>query len=346
MNPEPGNRDVLEGLVLGHFEGALTEDEERELADLLETSTEAKRLFLSYMRLEGRLHSLGRDGFLREPADELCEDEWVDSVSDPHERSPACSGGRSPARLWASVSSIAACFAVTLIFVWGYQPSEASASGVLRQARLAVEELVDRSYRVTMTESVAENEAPIVSEMELHMRGGGRFVILPKNKRYVMGNDGTDFWTVILSRGPVWVTSDFFSLSRDLKQQFPNLPVIQLASNPDEPLLLELSSILESMENDYNVELLESEFSGLRHVRAVRRPGRRGGPPRIDLWVDTQTGVTRRLEWEFGTRKPDDEMRTRVSVVQIESREFSESWYGFDEHAPGRKVRRVNTKVD
>ena len=59
--------DYLEDLVVGHFEGSLTPDQEQELAAAISSSEDTKQLFLSYMRMEGRLHSLGRDGFLREP---------------------------------------------------------------------------------------------------------------------------------------------------------------------------------------------------------------------------------------------------------------------------------------
>ena len=67
MTDEPKNSNDLEKLIVDHFDGSLTEEQERELAGALATSAETKQLFLSYMRMEGRLHSLGRDGFLREP---------------------------------------------------------------------------------------------------------------------------------------------------------------------------------------------------------------------------------------------------------------------------------------
>ena len=50
--------DAVEELVIGHFDGSLTEEQEKELAEALASSDSAKQLFLSYMRMEGRLHSL------------------------------------------------------------------------------------------------------------------------------------------------------------------------------------------------------------------------------------------------------------------------------------------------
>jgi hypothetical protein len=70
MTDKAKKQKAIEQLIIGHFDGSLSEEQEKELAEVLATSTASKQLFLSYMRMEGRLHSLGRDGFLREPVTE------------------------------------------------------------------------------------------------------------------------------------------------------------------------------------------------------------------------------------------------------------------------------------
>ena len=77
MTGEAENRNQFEDLIIGHFDGTLNEEQEKELADALTSSGEAKQTFLSYMRMEGRLHSLGRDGFLREPPAGLALSDWA-----------------------------------------------------------------------------------------------------------------------------------------------------------------------------------------------------------------------------------------------------------------------------
>lgn len=254
-------------------------------------------------------------------------------------------GLHGPAKpMWLTWGSVAVCFAVTLVALWSNRSSTANASSVLQQARLAAMESVDRSYLVTMTKLAAGKDQPNVTEVELNMRGGGRFVIQPQNKRYVMGNDGTNFW-LIFKEGPVLVTGDILSLPREQMRQIRNLPVVQLASNPNELLLLELASILELIEKSYSVALLESEDPGLRHVLARRRDGRRLGPLTVDLWVDVHTGVVRRMELEL-MPSSDKVLAKRVSLVQIDSRMFSESWYEYAEHAPGRAVSRVGVRTE
>lgn len=298
------------------------------LEDLLPTEVEAHAKLRTLATIDAEWQQLAPDQAAARSGDRL-------SKTGPHRRAK---------RLWLTWGAVASCLAVMSTLMWSYRSSTANASSVLHQARIAATESVDRSYRVTMKKFVAGTDQPNVSEVELNMRGGGRFVVQPQNKRYVMGNDGTDFW-LILKDGPVLVTGDIRSLPREQMRQIRNLPVVQLASNPHELLLLELSSILELIEKNYHVDLLESEDPGVRHVLARRRDGRRLGPLSIDLWVDVQTGVTRRMELEL-VPSSGKILAKRVSLIQIESQSFPESWYGFAEHAPGRAVRRVDAKTE
>ena len=64
MTNKPGDQNALEDLIVGHFDGSLSADQEKELADQLTESTPAKLLFLSHMRMEGRLHSLVRGAYV------------------------------------------------------------------------------------------------------------------------------------------------------------------------------------------------------------------------------------------------------------------------------------------
>lgn len=362
MNVQMNHEKELLRLCGLMVDGGLEDSDIKRLSELLSTDASAREFYRGYMDVHARillhfepvpvidkpveepvrLHSDRELSTTRSSCwQELAADEAVEIFSD--RVSDAGLHRRSKPR-WLTWGSIAAGFAATLIFMWSYQPSTTSAASVLRQARFAAAEWVDRSYQVTMTKLVAGKDHPIVTEVELNVRGGGRFVVQPQSKRYVMGNDGADFW-LILKKGPVWVTSDVRFLPREQMRKILNSPVVQLASGPNEPLLLELASILELMEENYNVELLESEDPELRYVQARRRAGRRSGPLTIDLWVDVHTGVTRRMELEL-VPFSDKILAKRVSLVLIESRVFSESWYGHAEHAAGREVSRVGAKTE
>lgn len=330
MTEEPRNRTDIENLIVGHFDGTLSEEQEKEFTIALATDAEAKQLFLSYMRMEGRLHSLGRDGFLREsvtqPAIEL-------EPPTPQSTDVAllAQSDRQRWRLLAA-SSLAVCAAVMLMLVSGILwPSSVSASSVLQKAKQAAAELIDRTYRVTISQTKEHSQSQTFT---INVRGGGRFVIQPADGAYVMGNDGTDYW-MTQTDGPVWVTSDFRSVAPKLRKKIPNRRLLGLASSPDEPLLLGVSDLLSLIERKFDVELIESASANEHHIRATVDSVRRNHPEVIDLWSDVDSGVILRAEVEWSSG-----MQRRFELV--ESVKLSPHWYQHSEHAPGRKVERIH----
>ena len=192
MTGESKNRNDVENLVVGHFDGSLTVEQDRELAEALTATAEAKQILLSYMRMEGRLHSLGRDGFLREP--------MAEAVTAPGQSAPQPSGvtpvgqksGHPVLRLFAASTSLAVCVAVILMLLTGVLwPPSVSASSVLQKAQQAAAELIDRTYLVTLSST---DERSPTRELRVDVRGGGRFVLRPIHGAYVLGSDGTDYW--------------------------------------------------------------------------------------------------------------------------------------------------------
>jgi archaellum component FlaF (FlaF/FlaG flagellin family) len=317
---EQGNhRSAFEDLIVGHFDGNLSVDQERELAKAIAESPESKRLFLSYMRLEGRLHSLGHDGFLS--AVDAQPENTLNTRPEHRQRS----------RLWAASSSIAVCGVLIAILGWGLWPSSVNANSVLQKAQQAAAELIDRTYRVTISQT---NEHSQSQTLTINVRGGGRFVIQPADGAYVMGNDGTDYW-MTQADGPVWVTNDFRSVAPELQRQIPNRRLLGLAASPDEPLLTGVSELLSLIQRKYNVELIESATAMEHHIHATLNSSRRNHPEVIDLWSDVESGVVLRAEvkWSNG-------MQRRFELV--ESVKLSQQWYHHSAHAPGRKVERIH----
>ena len=175
MTNEPIKHIEVENLIVGHFDGTLNEEHEKELAAALAPSDEAKQLFLSYMRMEGRLHSLGRDGFLRKPSKEPAI-ELEQSVPQSADVVPLVGSGHQRLRLLAA-SSLAVCAGVILILLSGVLwPSTVNASSVLKRAQAAASELIDRTYRVTISR---KGERWSKRVLRVNARGGGRFVLRP-----------------------------------------------------------------------------------------------------------------------------------------------------------------------
>ncbi|MCP4507489.1 MAG: hypothetical protein GY826_13995, partial [Fuerstiella sp.] len=170
MTDNAKNRNAVEELIVGHFDGSLTEQQETELAEAIARSTQSKQLFLSYMRMEGRLHSLGRDGFLREPATEpegiVQQPANITSVDqNNNQHSPSV---RS--RFLAVSTSLAVCAAVILMLTSGLWPSSVNANSVLRKAQQAAAHMVDRAYRVTISSGNVQYEAA-TQELMINIRG-------------------------------------------------------------------------------------------------------------------------------------------------------------------------------
>lgn len=328
MNSQMPNN--VEDLVVGHFEGSLTTEQEQKLASVLSHSEEGKQLFLSYMRLEGRLHSLGRDGLLREPDPPI-----VAAKERPTPRQD--SSGRPQrinARALRILASLAVCFVAMATISWLLTTKPVSANAILEKAQRAAAELMDRSYRLVISNLRTENERGD-REVEISLRGGGKFLVQPENGIYVMGFDGSEFW-LARKAGFVAVTSDYQSLSSELTSRIPNRRLLEFLSAPQQPLLLDLESLLKRIRESYDVELVESESDEFQHLRGTLRKGEPAViMPIIDLWIDTESGVFVKAELV----SPD---KRSVRIELLESRPLPEDWYRHEYHFPDHKVRRLN----
>lgn len=334
---EQGNhQNAFEDLIVGHFDGNLSVDQERELAKAIAESPESKRLFLSYMRMEGRLHALVRDGFVK-----AIDIQNVVATAGSIESTTSQTAGSRPeesqhhsarSRLWAASSSVAVCAALIALIGWGLWPSSVNASTVLRRAQQAAADLVDRAYRVTLFDSSRKN-ARAEQELMINIRGDRLFAIQPTDGSYLMGRDGKDYWLTQRS-GPVWVTEDFRTLAPELRRKIPNRGMLALAASPEEPLMMQVSSLLSLIETSYDIELLDSQNASENHIRATARSRRKSRPNTIEFWADTESGVVVRTElrWE-GNRLARFEL--------IDSQTLSDLWYRYSERAPDREVKRL-----
>ncbi|PHR97028.1 MAG: hypothetical protein COA78_28090 [Blastopirellula sp.] len=351
MTDKSMNQKAIEQLIIGHFDGSLSEEQEKELAEAMGTSTASKQLFLSYMRMEGRLHSLGRDGFLREPAAEPQE-----IVQQPTDIWPVVPSVKQRSlsmrsRFWAASMSLTLCAAVVLMLTSGLWPSRVDASSVLQKAQQAAAEMLERTNRLIL--SYPDGEGGIeTQEFTINIRSGGRFVIRPDDGSYVMGCDGTNCWATHTS-GPVWVTSDFLSLAPELQRRIPNRGLLRLVSSPEELLLLDMPSLLSLIEREYQIELIDSADTTMHHVRATLQSGKRTNPQVVDFWANAETGVILRLELEWPSRRPSQlnsvdpptsPDRWHYYFELIDSPTLSDNWYHYSEHAPNRQVKRVKAK--
>ena len=345
-NNESVNRDDVEALILGHFEGNLDAKQEQQLAAAISTSTESKTLFLSHMRMEGRLHSLGYDGFLSEENTQTSGNQKLGKSviralqSGPEAPlQPATPSLRIKrpkhlprSRVWVASSSVAVCCILIAIVCWGLWPSPVNADSVLQKAQRAAAEPIDRTYRITISRSVDQTRT---RELMMSLGGEGRFVIQPVDGAYVMGHDGSEFW-VTQRNGPVWVTSDFQNIVSKLRGRIPERRLLELVTSPDEPLSLAISELLSLIERQYEMELVETKTVKEYRIRAMAKSNRANYPDVIDLWSDVDSGVVLRIEAKFANGR-------QRQFELIETAKLSETWYHYSEHTSGKQVERMDT---
>lgn len=336
MTDKTNRQSDVENLIIGHFDGSLTEEQEQKFGQALATSAKVKRLFTSHMRMEGRLHSLGRDGLLHEPGAVTQEtmpqpaDITVVEQNDPKPVAPARLG------IWTASTSLAIC--VALMFGWAMWPTSVSASSVLRKAQQVAAEMIDRTYRMSDSRPNAEGSLT-TRELTITVRGERRFIVQPEHGDYVMGSDGTDYWIARRS-GPVFVTGDFRKLAHEVQRQIPRRRLLnEVLASPDEPLLLGMSDLLLLIERRYDIELVDSPNSAEYHVRATRRSYVRRGPSVINLHADAETGVVLKAELKFAGS-------WQRAFELIDTSTLSEHWYHYSEHAADRPVKRLDAATD
>lgn len=322
------DQDDVEELIIGHFEGSLNADQEKRLSAAIAGSVESKRLFLSHMRMEGRLHSLGRDGFLRIP------DDGVFTTTDEEIEAPIAVGSKPVQRPhWRFLKVIGALAAgILLMFFLSniIAPSNVNANTVLARAQQAAAELVDRTYHFVFTD-LSNPDKPVKKEFDIDLRGGGLFVIRPNEDPYIMGSDGEMYWMARKKRGPVAVTPDYKTLAPALQRRIPNRRLVDVLASQNEPLLLDLSSFLSLIKRAYEIELIDSEDDTLNHIRATVRANRPARLPTIDLFADAESGVIVKIE----------ATRTGISHALFELQESvprSENWYHHESHFTRRPV--------
>jgi outer membrane lipoprotein-sorting protein len=326
------NENRIEDLIVGHFDGTLNEQQEMQLARAMSASAESQQLFLSYMRMEGRLHSLGRDGFFHET--EATAFSQAKQVPITTAEIVATAWRGRPRRRLLAVSSMFACAAVALMLLAGVAwPSTVSASDVLERAQQAAAELIDRTYRVTLFDSATQSQP---KELTLNVRGGGCFLLRPTDDAFIMGSDGMEYWAA-QQRRPVWVASESRLLARRLRRNLPGMWLFGIATSQNEPLLLDMTGLLSLIERRHDVELIDSRASNVHHVRGRLKNGRRklpsNTPETIDLWADAKTGVGLRADvtWADGRQ---------IRFELIDSKQLSNQWYHRSQHVPDREVRR------
>ncbi|QDU59118.1 hypothetical protein [Aeoliella mucimassa] len=245
---------------------------------------------------------------------------------------------------WARLA-MAATVLLALGLLWPLLDTSRSAHAtVLRSLEVATAR-GPRHYRV-----VTIARRPVVGDVTVHwdlyVDGANRFAIRrpsPIAMREVwFGSNGDESW-VVPPIGPV-MRGDQRMLGRWLA-----------ARDPNESQVLHLSTVLEWMARDFDLESLDNERLldltsddqstkvECRHVRGIRRLQDTRAPKQIDVWADTTTGIARRvvIDWQLEEGQRDEAQfgRMKMTLDLLDEHELAEDWFDAAGHTNARRAR-------
>lgn len=321
-------RSDIESLIVQHFDGALTIEQEKSLADLLNESQEAKEMFLSYMRLEGRLHSLGRDGLLIKVAE---------------------TGRTGPTRHRTyrnafAISALSACLVGAFFFLSGaFGSSSVNASSVMQRAKLSANQIVDRTYEVTLIDKHVSPES--VSELTVDARGGGHLLVRASDGSFTLGSNGDGYWAT-RGDGMIVISENRGAFGPLLRHAKPTgLFFLGVAASANEPLLLDIAGLLALVERNYQIKLMDSDDPSVHWIQGKRRAAARNRampqsiganrPYQIDIFVDAVSGVAIQFDvaWRGGSK---------IHFEFHGSNYLPKQWYDHTYHFPNRNIKSLS----
>lgn len=314
--------DELQILIDGYLDDQLSGVEVSRLGDLLKQSPEHARRFAQAMLMHDRLHA----------------EVQADALGTQAAPRVAVLPRTSPRKRW-TLPAMAAAAAVMILagIVWhgGTTPTASAAVVALDRMIAAVDEAIDRCYRIRVTEpdpgreqppvfSGARGQKPGIDGAELFVRGSDQFVLVRhfgNGTDFITGSDGTIGWSVP-PRGHVHLSHDPRRFRRAVPGEHEELPFTDLRAG------------LVELRRNYELTLSPLDSSEPRskdqsELVAVRKAGRQTGPERVVIRFDAQ-GVAHRIEI---SGLPPDELRARAVVLElVPDRELGPDYFQHETH--------------
>lgn len=253
--------------------------------------------------------------------------------------SPRTSNHRT-AKTWSLVG-LAACLLVACTLLLMKSANESRANEILAQIRQVSLADTDRIYHVFHSNS--QHDAPFEFLGKLYLRGTTGFVV--QVDKIAVGRCGDEYW-VVPPEGPIFVANSFNWLNSSSTRDMLELELLKdLSVTSHRAPLMQLSTIVEAIEGDYDFAVHRGTYDGLRRLdelSASRRPGNMELPSSIRLWFDADTKIVHTVEltWSVVDGQP---LRHSVRFTLAPAENVADAWYQHAaHHTAGRLVRRVN----
>lgn len=202
---------------------------------------------------------------------------------------------RQGGRRRALIAGLTLALGIAGLALFWTAPFSSQAMAAIQHATEAARLPIDRQYALTLQLGSKGEIRTVLAN--LYVRGGDHFVLKHSGKAgtlWIGGNDRT-VW-LIPPIGPAFIARDPRRLNEWMSER--DLPLS----------FLRITSLLAQLSTDCRLDLLEDERlpaplpGDYRHIRATRRNPLGVLPATIDLWVDHETGLVRRVVCDWNRR--------------------------------------------
>lgn len=327
MQPDPAHGAA--SLIDGYLDGLLTATEHEQLATWIKADPSHARQFAEAVMLHDQLRAemLAADVLTAEALPRALEQAPPPRV--------AVTGKGARRRVVGVFSAVCLLIVAGLIGWKASTTSAVAASVALERIIQACEQGQDRTYRITALDDDAASRLqpdrqrgakPSVDGALLHVRGADHYVLerfSDDGTLFVTGSDGATAWAVP-PRGRVRVSRDLNRFRGMVPGQQHAIPFVDMATS------------LRQLGDAYDLADTTSASSrDWRQITATRKPSASGGPKRVTIHYDAETGLIHAMVLE---RLP--QARGGPRSVELSLVETSDLGAGFFEHTAHHEATR------
>lgn len=244
-------------------------------------------------------------------------------------------------RQWPSLLAIAASLMIGLGLLWSQFAKDTRASDALQQIGEVAKEQVDRIY--LLRRDVLRSDGEQRLEGELYLRGCDGFVL--DCGHVVLGRNADEYWC-IENDGEVVISENFRWMDAKSEHGKREVELLkELSIDSRNVPLMQLSSVIDLMQENYEVSLSSNVYHGKQRVDEVvatlqattskasdRWPG---FPDTISLWSGADSHIIYRAELSWGS---DNTLVLKL----LPARPIPTDWYQHEaHHSADRPVRRI-----
>lgn len=311
-------------LIDGYLDELLTTDEHQQLAQWIKADPSHARQFADAVMLHDQL----RADVLA--ADVLATEGPPTALQPAPSRESAVAEASTRRRVAGLFSAV--CLLLVAAFVsWRASTTSAvAASGALERIIQACERGQDRTYLITALEDGSSSRSregrepgakPSVDGALLHVRGGEQYVLerfYADGAQFVTGSDGGTAWAVPPS-GRVRVSGDLNRFRGAVPGQQHAIPFVDMTTS------------LREIGDAYDLEDTASASArDWRQIIATRKPSATGGPKRVTIHYDAETGLIHAMVLE---RLPQARGGPRsVELTLVDSSDLGPGFFGHAAH--------------